>query len=526
MSEENDLTKSKEQLADERRHAEQAQKEIAAQLQGVINAAVDGIIAIDERGLIEWLNPAALRIFGYTAEEVIGKSVGILMPEPYRSQHDTHMANYLRTGQKKIIGIGREVEARRKDGSIFPAELAVSEVQLGNRRMFTGIVRDVTRRKETERALIAAKETAEAASQAKDHFLAVVSHELRTPLTPILAIASAIQEQNNLSPELREELAIIRRNAEQEARLVEDLLNLTRLNRGKIELHQEVVEAHALLRSILGQFQDQIETKGLELSMSLRAKQSHIWADPGRIQQVFSNLLSNAIKFTPEGGRVAVRTFNAEGQLRIEVTDTGIGIEPHVLPRIFSPFEQGEQTVSRKYGGLGLGLAIAKGIIDLHHGTLTATSPGRDQGTSFVVALEAMPAMPNRVRPQAEGGQANPTKRRILLVEDHPDTLRIVSKLLGMIGYEVVTATGMQEALTLASQGKFDLLVSDIGLPDGSGLDVMRILKKRLGIKGVALSGFGQAEDLRQSREAGFLEHLVKPVSFEKLESVIHRLAM
>lgn len=502
-----------------------AERDMAAQLQGVIEAAVDGIIAIDERGIIEWLNPAATRIFGYPADEVIGKNVNILMPEPYHSQHDQYMSNYLHTGQRKIIGIGREVVGLRKDGTTFPVDLAVSEVKLGDRRMFTGIVRDITARKEQENALMAAKEAAEAASRAKDHFLAVVSHELRTPLTPILASTSAMQGRTDLPEDVMEDLATIRRNAEQEARLVDDLLNLTRLNRGKIELHQEVVDAHASLRTVLSQLQAEIDAKGLGTATGLRARDAHIWADPGRIQQVFSNLLSNAIKFTPEGGNIAIRTSNIEGKLRIEISDTGIGIEPEVLERLFTPFEQGERTVTRKYGGLGLGLTISKGIMDLHHGTLAAQSAGRGQGATFVIELEAVPAVPADLQRPVPGQQSSASGRRVLLVEDHADTLAVLSRILRRFGFQVTAASCVKEAMSLAEAQEFDLLISDIGLPDGSGLDIMRSLKAHHGIKGVAISGFGQTEDLARSREAGFAEHLVKPVNFQTLESVVQRLA-
>lgn len=509
----------------ERRTAEQALRDSAAQLQGVINTAVDGIMAIDERGIIQWLNPAALAIFGYTAEELMGQNVKILMPEPYHSEHDTYLANYIRTGQRKIIGIGREVVGRRKDGSTFPVDLAVSEVNLGHRRLFTGIVRDITQRKEAERALLAAKEAAETASRAKDHFLAVVSHELRTPLTPILATATLLQGREDLPADVKEDLGTIRRNVEHEARLVDDLLSLTRLSRGKIELHQEVVDAHASLRNVLSQFQGEIDAKGIELMMGLRAKEYNIWADPGRIQQVFSNVLENAIKFTPEGGRISLKSTNTDGKLRVEISDTGVGIEPDVLPKIFDAFEQGERTVTRKYGGLGLGLAISRGLMELHGGTLSAQSEGMGKGATFVVELNAVPAVPGRTQRKPVARQAVGAGKRILLVEDHRDTAQVMVKLLTAFGHEVTSAASVREALDLASKQPFDLLISDIGLPDGSGLDIMRNLRDRLHIQGVAVSGFGQAEDLRRSREAGFVEHLVKPVNFQMLESVVNRLS-
>ncbi|MGE5611583.1 MAG: PAS domain S-box protein, partial [Bacillota bacterium] len=259
--------------AEERRMAEQASRDNEARLKAIVNTAVDGIITIDERGIIETINPAAERIFGYSPAELIGQNVKMLMPNPYHDEHDQYLANYCRTGQRKIIGIGREVLGKRKDGTIFPIDLAVSEVLLGNRRIFTGIVRDVTARKQAEEELRKAKELAEqswveaetqreiaeAANRAKDHFLAVLSHELRTPLTPVLAMVAFVESQVNLPEELRDEIGTIRRNVEMEARLIDDLLDLTRISKGKIHLQCEVVDAHASLRSALEITQSDIE---------------------------------------------------------------------------------------------------------------------------------------------------------------------------------------------------------------------------------------------------------------------------
>jgi PAS domain S-box-containing protein len=510
----------------EQRSAEQRLRDSAAQIQGVINTAVDGIIAIDERGRIEWLNPAALRIFGYSAEELIGQNVHVLMPEPYHSQHNQYLSNYRQTGQAKIIGIGREVQGRRKDGTAFPIDLAISEVRLGDRRMFTGIVRDITQRKEAERLLVEAKEAAEAASRAKDQFLAIVSHELRTPLTPILGAVSFLESKADLDLDTRDVLSTIRRNVQHEAQLVDDLLNLTRLSRGKIELHHEVLDAHTLLRNLLTEFEAEFDGKKLALVTALRARDRHIWADPHRIQQVFSNLLSNAIKFTPEGGQISVRTLNADGdRLRIEFADSGIGIEPELLDRLFRPFEQGEKTITRRYGGLGLGLAISKGIVDLHGGKLAAYSEGKDKGATFVLEFCNVTAAEGPVSPAVHDLKG--VKLRVLLVEDHQDTLRVMGKMLKAMGCTVIPAASVREAVELAETEPFDVLVSDIGLPDGSGVDIIQRLqaKQKTAIKAIALSGFGQPEDLLRSRDAGFMDHLVKPIDFHRLETLLKQVA-
>jgi PAS domain S-box-containing protein len=506
--------------------AEQALRDSEARLRAIVDTAVDGILTIDEAGAIEWLNAAALRIFGYAAEELVGRNVKLLMPDPYHAEHDRYLDNYRRTGERKIIGIGREVLGQRKDGSTFPCDLAVSEVHLGDRRIFTGIIRDITQRKRGEQELLTAKDAAETASRAKDQFIAAVSHELRTPLNPIQAVTNLLLERPDLPQAVREDLHVIRRNVEQEARLVDDLLNLTRLSRGKIELHHEVVDVHALLRAVVGQYQDQIDRKRIDLLTGLRARNSRVWADPGRLQQILANLIDNAVKFTPESGGITVRTADVEpARVRIEISDTGIGIEPDVLPRLFSPFEQGEKSVTRRYGGLGLGLVISKGLVELHHGTLRARSEGQGKGSTFTLELPVTSTAPVLSGPRRAAAPAAGIKCRVLLVEDHADTLYLMARILGGFGCEVTTAANATEAIAAARRQRFDLLVSDIGLPDGSGLDVMRQVKAEQGIAGIALSGYGQDDDKRRSREAGFTEHLVKPVNFQILHDVIKRFA-
>jgi PAS domain S-box-containing protein len=509
--------------------AEQGLRDSEAQMRAILGSAVDGIITINDRGIMELANPAAERIFGYRADEMIGQNVKMLMPNPYHDEHDQYIENYKRTRQPKIIGIGREVVGRRKDGSIFPLDLAVSEVQLGNRRIFTGMVRDISARKAVEEELHKAKEEAERANRAKDHFLAVLSHELRTPLTPVLATMSYVETNPDVPQELKEELTTMRRNVEMEARLIDDLLDLTRISRGKIELHCEVVDAHVSLRSALEICQSDIESKDILVSIALRAKQHHVLADPARLQQIFWNIVKNAVKFTPRGGQITLRSTNEENKLRIQISDSGIGMDSETLPRIFNAFEQGERTVTRTFGGLGLGLAIARALVDAHQGRIWAESGGTNLGATFTVELDAAPPA---VQPTASAAAAASGARqlvaknvKILLVEDHEDTLRVMATLLRRYGYDVRTANTVRRALELAEHEHFDLLISDLGLPDGSGLDVMREVKSSYHMKGIALSGFGMEDDLRRSIEAGFEQHLTKPVNIQTLENLIRRVA-
>ena len=267
-----------------------------------------------------------------------------------------------------------------------------------------------------------------------------MSHELRTPLTPALAAASYLAEHEELPPELREEVTAIRRNVQFEARLIDDLLDLTRISRGKLQLNPEAVDAHRLVQNALTIVHEDVVRKGLEVATALDASEHHVWADPIRIQQVFWNLLNNAVKFTPPRGRIAIRTSNDGGRFLFEITDTGVGIEPGHQARIFNAFEQGEVSVIRQFGGLGLGLTIAQTLVKLHGGAISVESEGKDRGASFRVTLDVLPE-PVVAATQAANGDFTITRSlRLLLVDDHADTRHILSRLLGKCGHEVSTA--------------------------------------------------------------------------------------
>ncbi|MFN2509413.1 MAG: response regulator [Chthoniobacterales bacterium] len=368
-----------------------------------------------------------------------------------------------------------------------------------------------------------ARAEAERANLAKDSFLAMLSHELRTPLTPVLTSLLAL-EYEDLPEQVRPSLQMIRRNVELEARLIDDLLDLTRISKGKVQLSLEIVDAHALLRNALEICQSEIDQKRLALTLDLAAEHVQLEADPARLQQIFWNLIKNAVKFTPEEGRLSVRTRNdAEGQFCIEIADTGIGIDAESLPKIFMAFEQGERA---RLGGLGLGLAISKALVETHRGHLTAQSPGRGQGATFTATF---PLSEATVGGSSNGAAAAPRERRslrILLVEDHEDTNRSLTQLLRRRGYHVQPAHTIAKALDAAAGEEFDVLVSDIGLPDGSGVDLMQQLRATRPIFGIALTGFGMEEDIRKSHDGGFYHHLIKPVDLNKLDSIIQQVAL
>jgi PAS domain S-box-containing protein len=410
-----------------------------------------------------------------------------------------------------------------KDGSVLER---YSKIQSIARRRVGRVwsFRDVTERKRAEERLEAAKVAAEKASQAKDDFLALLSHELRTPLTPALVAASYLAENRDLSPELREEVTAIWRNVQLESHLIDDLLDVTRITRGKIEVHHATVDVHRLANDAVQIMEKDILEKQIELAIDLSAPNHHIWADPVRIQQVFWNLLNNAVKFTPKGGDIAIRSSNDGGQFVFEISDTGIGIEPERQSRIFEAFHQGERSITRRFGGLGLGLTISKTLLDLHGGTITVHSQGKDRGTTFRVFLDLL--REPLVAPADEAGRDVTTSRslRLLLVDDHSDTRAVLSRLLTRFGHQMTTSDSAQGALKLLESDRFDVLISDIGLPDGNGYDLVREAKRRQSLKAVALSGFGTEADVRRSLEAGFDYHVTKPVDINGLRSLLQKL--
>ena len=390
---------------------------------------------------------------------------------------------------------------------------------------FIGTMLEITERKNAEIVLQHAKNEAEEANRAKDRFLAMLSHELRTPLTPVLMTIASLRREPNLTDDLRRDLEVLQRNVELEALLIDDLLDLTRIAHGKLELHNDAADIHGIIEHALGICAGDLIGKKIQVIRHFNAREHHCWADPARLQQVFWNLLKNSAKFTPEGGRIEISTSNTEAhQIVVEIRDNGIGIEEKLMPRIFDAFEQGGGITSA-YGGLGLGLAICQRVIDLHAGTITARSEGKGRGATFTVTLKAMETS------LLEGPvfflESEPPRIRqveILLVEDHEDTARVLGRILRNAGFEVTHAGTVAEGRARAASKRYDLLVSDLGLPDGTGLELMKTLRDMQGMKGIALSGFGTEEDVAASAAAGFSAHLTKPVDWDRLRAEIERL--
>lgn len=474
-------------------------------------------------GLIQRANTAAAELFGTTPSALVGKAMRSLVVLDDRREFLRHVS-----ASRHSEGVSTCDLRMLAGAGEIPMQLRSRPVSGGDAtRIFTLL--DMTERdralEEQRRLLQSAAEAREAAT-ARDQFIAMLSHELRTPLTPVLAAVSALLRRGDVPSHLRKLFSMIARNVEAESRLIDDLLDTTRIAHRKMRIDRAPVDVHAVLHETLDLVLPEVQRKKLTVVTELGASTRWISADAGRLRQVFWNLLQNALKFTSAGGRIDVRSWNRGDILAIEVADSGVGIAPEMIGSLFSPFQQAPDPSAPSRAGLGLGLAICRGIVQLHDGEINVTSPGLGKGSRFVVDFPTIaepvmaPLAPTPSRPHVVPPAPSASKPRILLVEDDPDTADTLADLLAEEGFEVTVAHSVAEALKQDVRS-IDLVLSDLGLGDGSGLDLMRALRCRRDVQGIALSGYGTESDIRASKDAGFRAHLIKPVSLEKLVAAI-----
>ena len=508
----------------------------------MLEQAADAIVVCNEEGVVVCASRAAhelcgdnpmLRPFEAVLPLVYG---GSLLQPPGGSEADRRLFSLdpvLSGG--RLQGVEVRLDRAGRDLLLSAGPLRDAGQRIGGCVI---TLTDITERRQAEERLRLLYGEARAANEAKDQFLAALSHELRTPLAPVMAVVSKLEADERLPPDVHDALAMAHRNIGLEARLIDDLLDLTRIARGKLELEPRVTD----LRQVLAQAIEtccggEIAAGRLRVVEELAAPDHRAWVDPSRLAQVFWNLLNNAVKFTPAGGTIHIRSWAEacpgappEPGLAFAIADTGIGILPEQLPQIFGAFDQGGEGTTRRFGGLGLGLTISRAIVERHGGSLTADSAGSGQGATFTLRI---PVGAAAARAVSAGGAARPeqaaesaggagTGAHVLLVEDHADTAQAMADLLSALGHRVTVAGTVAAALDAArAEERIDLVVSDLGLPDGNGQDLMRELAGRYGLRGIALSGYGMEQDVRRSHEAGFARHLTKPVDAETFKSAI-----
>ena len=491
--------------------AELRATELNERLAAIVESSDDIIASKTLDGVITSWNRGAERILGYRADEVIGRHISMLMP-PELVEDMPRILGKIRAGERVDHYQTRRV---RKDGRIIDVSLTVSQIRDASGRVVgaSKIGRDITREKQIEAERIEAENR-------KDEFLAMLAHELRNPLS---AINSATQLFGRLETE--QELVwareVVGRQISHLARLIDDLLDVSRISRGKIALRKQTVDLSPIITSAVEAVRPLLEERKHELSVSLVVGGLQIEADPLRLEQVLVNLLTNAAKYTEAGGRISLTAWKVNGEVAIEVRDTGMGITPELLPHVFELFVQGDRTAARSEGGLGIGLTLVRKLVEMHEGTVTVASEGVGLGSTFTVRLPATLNPPAAVPPSPiELPRVARKSSRVLVVDDNADNARGLSKLLKLLGHDVRTAFDGQEAVKEAMAMRPEVVILDIGLPGMDGYQVVRRLRAEPCCKNaliIAVSGYGRPEDIRRSREAGFDDHLVKPVDYDAL---------
>lgn len=508
------------------RQAAEALRQSEARKAAILQTALDAMITMDHQGRVVEFNPAAVHMFGYREPEAVGRLLAeLIVPPELRERHARGLAHYLATGEGPVLNRRIEITAIRSDGTRFPVELAITRISSGEPPFFTGAIRDITERKHAEQSL-------HEADRRKDEFLAVLSHELRNPLAPISSALAIMQLRPPAEPEVREARDMIERQLAHLVRLVDDLLDISRITRGRIELRRERVELATVLRSALESASHSIESAGHEMVVTLPDRPVLLEVDPVRIAQVVLNLLNNAAKFTPKGGRIELAATVEDADAVIVVRDSGVGIPSDALEDIFLIFAQGHPAVAHPHSGLGVGLALARSLVELHGGRLVARSAGPGQGSEFTVRIPlATTALPERRETQRKAmSPADPKlavePRRILVVDDNVDQAHGLALVLRLAGHEVREAHDAEGAVRAVAGFRPEVALLDIGLPGQSGYQLaqrLRAMPELAGLLLIAQTGWGSAEDRERSREAGFDHHLAKPIDLETLEGLLRR---
>lgn len=489
----------------ERRQAEIVQSESAARFKSVVDHVPDGIITFRENGTIDSFNTAAEELFGYRSTEVVGQNLALLFADP-------------------SYELGREVEGKRKDGTVFPLETAVNTFRLADSELSTAILRDITDRKRTEEELRRIAADLSEANRRKDAFLATLAHELRNPLAPVRNAVELMRLTGPNEDTLQKGREVIERQVTHLTRLIDDLLDVSRITRNKLELRLERVQLSEIIFGAVETSTPVIDAKDHRLSVNIPKEPVWIYGDAIRLSQVFMNLLTNAAKYTPVRGRIGLTATLEANQVVVVVKDDGIGIAPEAQPHLFEMFFQAHGMADSPQSGLGIGLSLVRHLIELHGGTVTVHSEGRDKGSEFTVRLPLAGEEPTAPVDEPQKIREGDKKMRILVVDDNDDIASTLSMLLEASGHTTFIATDGQRGVEMAEELRPDAVLLDIGMPKLNGYEACRAIRDTEWGKSIlliALTGWGQDDDRRRTSEAGFDAHLVKPVDLATLDRVL-----
>ena len=511
------------------KRAAEARSESETRYAQILDTAVSGVISIDENGIVSTFNRAAEDIFGHQAPDMIGRNVKMLMPESFSRNHDGFVANYLITGEARIIGIGREVEGLRKDGTVFPMDLGISELTAGGRRMFTGTVTDISERKGWEADLVAAKEEAEAANAAKSDFLSSMSHELRTPLNAIMGFTQLLQMDTDhpLTVNQVESTKHILQSGDHLLKLIDEVLELAQIEAGRIAVHVETLDPAPIIDSCATIGRNLAQLSGLTFYDKTRDWiLPEIDIDPTRFRQVLLNLLSNAVKYNREGGTVSLSVGEGKnGAFRVIVADSGIGIARENQDHIFTPFSR-LGLENSDITGTGIGLTITKELVEAMGGGIgfeSALDLGSTFWVEFPVTTGKLEVMTRKVR--ASTDSAAEADHTILCVEDDPGSLKLLESLIGRIPNTTVIAAHTGEiGVDMAEFYRPDLVLMDINLPGMNGLEALSRLKTSPATKDIpviALTARASHHDRKKGLDEGFAAYLTKPIDVEEVTNAI-----
>jgi PAS domain S-box-containing protein len=512
-----------------------------------VDAAPAAMILVDRLGTIVMVNTITERVLGYTRDEIVGQSIERLLPARFQEHHAGYRAAFAADPHSRPMGMGRDLYALHKDGSEVPVEIGLSPIDTAEGRFVLAAVTDITSRKQVEeerQQLLqreqAAHAEADAANRAKDQFLAMISHELRTPLNAIVGWSDMLRR--GTLPESRRARAVeaIYDSAKRQGQLIEELLDVGRIMSGKLRLERTAVDLQDIVRGAVDVVQVSRQAKRIDVTVDIDASLGPLYADATRLQQVVWNLVSNAIKFTPEGGAVHVRVHHRDSEVELVVTDTGQGIPAPFLAAIFEAFQQADGSSTRRHGGLGLGLAIAKHLVEAHGGTISAESPGDGQGATFTVRLPIVAVYANQIGSASESPSTTVTPATLSrtalhgvsvhVVDDDDNSRELVSVTLEAYGADVLLAATAKDGYQIAATRQVDVLLADIAMPNENGYDLIRSIRARESngerpLAAAALTSFARDEDREQARQAGFNIHLAKPIDAHMLVEAVAGLA-